>query len=373
MTIHPVLDTAPCGYVSVADDGTMLEVNLTLASMLGYTRAELLGWHLQKILPPGGRIFYQTHVFPLLKMHGIAEELYVALRTRDGNDIPTLLNAARRERDGQRVTDCIFVRMLQRHEFEDQLLQARRLAESANEAKAKFLSMMSHDIRTPLTAIAGYAGLAAGGAFGPLNDEQRAAMQGIRGACDELLRLMNDILGFAQLDSGRIPVHPVPLRAREVIARAETLVRLRAEESGLTLRTDTCDDDLVVRADPERLQQILLNLLTNAIKFTPHGGAIEITCEPHDARVCIRVRDTGIGIPREQLERIFDPFVQLDPIVDVVHRGVGLGLAISRDLARAMGGELRAESTPGSGSVFTIELPAADAAVNALLEQETTS
>jgi PAS domain S-box-containing protein len=371
VTIHPVLDSAPCGFISVADDGTMLEVNLTLASMLGYARAELLGWHLQKILPPGGRIFYQTHVFPLLKMHGVAEELYLALRTRDGRDIPTLMNAARRERDGALVTDCIFVRMLQRHEFEDQLLQARRLAEEAGAAKAKFLSMMSHDIRTPLTAIAGYAGLAAGGALGPLNEEQLSAMQGIRSACNDLLRLMNDILGFAQLDSGRITVHPVALRVRNIIDRAESLVRLRAEEAGLALRVESCDD-VNVHADPERLQQVLLNLLTNAIKFTGPGGTIAVACEAAETSVRIRVRDTGIGIAHEQLERIFDPFVQLDPDVDVVHRGVGLGLSISRDLARAMGGELKADSTPGEGSVFTIELPPANAAADATMQQETT-
>ncbi|HWS71163.1 MAG TPA: PAS domain-containing sensor histidine kinase [Thermoanaerobaculia bacterium] len=362
--MDPSLDSAPCGFLSVADDGTMREVNATLASMLGYTRFELEGWHLQKILAPGGRIFYQTHVFPLLKMHGLVEEIYMPLRTREAADVPMLMNAVRRERDGAPVSDCIFVRMLQRHEFEDQLVQSRRLAENANAAKAKFLSMMSHDLRTPLTTISGYAKLVASGSEGPVTDDQRAAMQIILDACGEQLRLINDILVFAQLDSGRVTVRPTAVPVAEATQRAESLVRLRASEAGLTLENDTREGAVVVRADPDRLQQILLNLLTNAIKFTPAGGRIVIECERGDERVRIRVRDSGIGIPESQLERIFDAFVQLDrQPEDSTQRGVGLGLAISRELVRAMDGELTAASTPDGGSVFTIELPAESAVV----------
>jgi PAS domain S-box-containing protein len=357
--LDPLLDSAPCGFVSFADDGTMLAVNRTLAEMLGYTRAELQGWHLQKILPPGARVFYNTHVFPILKMHGRAEEIYIPLRTKEARDLPMLMNAVRHERDGAPISDCVFVRMLQRHEFEEQLLAARRLAEQANEAKAKFLSMMSHDLRTPLTAISGLADLLAADLHGPLNDEQRAEVQRIRGASRELARMINDILAFAQLESGKVEVHPQPVALQAAFERAESLIRLRVQQAELSLRSDVCADDTVVRADPDRLQQVLLNLLTNAIKFTPRGGSVTVSCErTDDDRVLIRVHDTGVGIPREQLELIFDPFVQLDVQPgDPMQRGVGLGLAISRDLARAMDGELTADSVPGQGSVFTLDLP----------------
>lgn len=362
--MDPLLDHAPCGFVSITDDGTMLEVNTTLATMLGYSRVELEGWHLQKILPPGGRIFYQTHAFPLLKLHGMAEEIYLPLRTRNSEDIPMLMNAVRRERDGKAMNDCVFVRMLQRHAFEDQLVEARRLAEEANAAKAKFLSMMSHDLRTPLTTISGYTSLVANGQCGPLTEEQRDAMQQIQDAGAELLRMINDILAFAQVESGQFTVRATEMTVRSALTRAETLVRLRAEEAGLTLDVADCHDTIAVYADPDRLQQILLNLLTNALKFTKPGGRVSVECEQIDERVRIRVRDTGIGIPRDQLGRVFDAFVQLDQQPeDPTQRGVGLGLAISRDLARAMDGELTAESTLGEGSVFTIELPAVMAAV----------
>ena len=133
-----ILDSAPCGFVSFADDGTMLEVNATLADHARLPRVELEGWHLQKILPPGGRIFYQTHVFPLLKLHGMARgDLSSAAHAGTAPTSRCCMNGSRRERDGRPVNDCVFVRMLQRHAFEDQLLEARRLAEEANARQGK--------------------------------------------------------------------------------------------------------------------------------------------------------------------------------------------------------------------------------------------
>ena len=358
-----LLDTAPCGFVSTADDGTMLEVNTTLAALLGYTRVELEGWHLEKILFPGARIFYQTHVFPMLRLHGRVEELYLALRTRDGRDLPVLMNGVRRERNGRTVNDSVLVKMTQRGQYETQLLQARRLAEEANAAKASFLSMMSHDLRTPLTTIMGHADLLAAGVLGAgsapkAGDEQRYSVDRIRDAARELMVMINDILSFAQLESGHVEVRPVPVPVRAAIARAEALIRLRVEEAELTFTFEPCDE--VVLADPDRLQQILLNLLTNAIKFTGRGGRITVSCARTRDRVAIHVRDSGVGIPPKELQRIFEPFVQLDrQTAEDTHRGVGLGLAISRDLARAMNGELTAGSAPGEGSVFILDLPMA--------------
>ncbi|HKO56497.1 MAG TPA: PAS domain-containing sensor histidine kinase [Thermoanaerobaculia bacterium] len=347
------MNTAPCGFVAFADDGTIAEINETLAGMLGYTRVELLGWHVDKILPPGGRIFYHTYLFPLLKVRQSVEEIYIALRMKSGEDVPVLLNGVRRERDGRFLSDCVCLRMIQRHEYEDQLLQARRLAEESNAAKAKFLSMMSHDLRTPLTTIYANAQLLA---MEALTAEQLDAVREIRQACELQMTMISDILEFARLDSGQVEVQTSAIPVADAVTRAEALVRVQVSEAGLQLTTNDCDADMAVMADPRRLQQILLNLLTNAIKFTPPGGEVAVQCETEGERVRIRVRDTGIGIPSDQLQRIFSPFVQLGP--SAPSRGVGLGLAISRDLARAMSGDVTAESTPGAGSVFTVELPA---------------
>lgn len=351
-----LMNTAPGGFVAFADDGTIVEINQTLAEMLGYTRFELLGWHIEKILPPGGRIFYHTYLFPLLKVKGLVEEIYAALRTKDGSDVPVLLNGARRERDGLFVNDCVCIRMIQRHEYEDQLLQARRLAEESSAAKAKFLSMMSHDLRTPLTTIYGNAQLLAAGGLGALNAEQLEAVREIREAAEMQMTMVTDILEFARLDSGRMQVRTQPVPVAEVVTRAEVLMRVQVSDAGLRLTTDGCSGDTSVLADPQRLQQILLNLLTNAVKFTAPGGEIAVMCESEGDRVHIRVRDTGIGIAAEHAQRIFAPFVQIG---GASSRGVGLGLAISRDLARAMNGDVTVDSAPGAGSVFTIDLPAA--------------
>lgn len=354
--MDPLLDSAPCGFASFVDDGTLRDVNSTLAALLGYSRLELEGWHLQKILPPGARVFYHTHVFPLLKMRGSVDEIYLALRTKEGEDLPVLMNAVRRERDGEFVSDCIFVRMLQRNRYEDELLQQRRVAEEVGKAKAQFLSMMSHDLRTPLTSVLGHARLMTAGVYGPVAEEQHAALAHINDAGNELLRMLNDILAFSQIDSGRLEVRLQPVAVGEAVRRAEALVRLRIEEGELAFSAD-CADGVSVLSDPDRLQQILLNLLTNAVKFTARGGSISIGCERSGERVRLHVRDTGIGIPPEQIERVFEPFVQVTPRAAEQH-GVGLGLAISRNLAQAMNGSLTVRSEPAEGSVFTLELPA---------------
>src|SRR3954449_2488035 len=284
--MRDVMNTAPCGFAAFSDDGTIVEINQTLADMLGYKRVEVTGWHIDKILPPGGRIFYHTYLFPLLKVQSSVEEIYLALHAKDGADIPVLLNAMRREIDGAFISECVCLRMLQRHAYEDQLLQARRLAEESSAAKARFLSMMSHDLRTPLTAIDGNAQLLAAAAYGPLSDEQLEAIREIREACRMQMTLIGDILEFARLDSGRVQLQTQQVRLHDVIARSEALVRVQIVEAGLSLTVGGCSD-AAATADPNRLQQILLNLLTNAIKFTPPGGEIAIVCERGRERVRI--------------------------------------------------------------------------------------
>lgn len=346
------------------DDGTVVDVNQTLADLLGYERDALLALHIEKILPPGGRIFYHTYLMPLLKVNGLVDEIYLALRTGDGHDVPVLLNGVRRERDGRFVNDCVCMRMIQRHEYEDQLLEARRQAEESNAAKAKFLSMMSHDLRSPLTTIYGNADLLAKGVLGTLSDEQTEAVHSIYEACRMQMTMVNDLLDFARMESGRVQVQADVVVVSEAVSRAESLLHVQVSEAGLHLDTTGCSPEVSAIADPDRLQQILLNLMTNAVKFTPPGGRITVKCVSSGDRTRIDVCDTGVGITSEDLQRIFSPFVQLENSAASSAdrspaRGVGLGLAICRDLARAMKGEVTAESTLGVGSCFTIELPAA--------------
>jgi PAS domain S-box-containing protein len=357
----PLLDGAPCGFLTFGDDGRIRLVNTTLCEMLGYSADELVGRHVETILTVGTRIFYQTHWFPLLRLHGQAEEIFLALRTRDGREAGVLANAVRREREGTPVYDCVFMRVRERQKYETELLQARREADEANAAKSAFLAVMSHELRTPLNAIAGYVELMEMGIHGPVTEQQLNALTRIRRSQRHLLRLINDILNLSRIEAGRVEYNLQDVPLASLVDEVTPMVEPQIAGNGLALQTSV-DEHHLVRADPEKVQQILLNLLSNAIKFTPAGGTISLRTEPGSEpadRVQLHVRDSGIGIPPDKLASVFEPFVQVAVTRSSRREGTGLGLAISRDLARGMGGDLTAVSVPGEGSTFTLSLPVA--------------
>ncbi len=245
--------------------------------------------------------------------------------------------------------------------------RARGDAESANRAKMDFLATMSHELRTPLNAIGGHAQLIQLGIHGPLTEAQRGALERIQASQAHLLGLITDVLNFAKLDAGKIEFRPADVRLHEVVDEITALVAPQFEAKGVAYVHGECDAGpsargrpaVAVRADPDKLRQIMLNLLSNAAKYTLRGGSVTIQCAAGDGVASTVVRDTGIGIPHERLEQIFEPFVQLGRSLATPVEGTGLGLAISRDLARAMGGDLTVDSTLGAGSTFTLTLPRA--------------
>ena len=237
---------------------------------------------------------------------------------------------------------------------------ARDEAQQANRAKSDFLAVMSHELRTPLNAIGGYTEIMQLGIYGPVTERQKEALDRITRSQQMLLSLINDVLNFAKLDAGQVQYRMTEVSLHEALAQVESLVAPQLEGKGQAYRFD-CQPALVVRADRDKLQQIALNLLSNAIKFTPEGGTITLSCRADGEFAVVEVSDTGIGIAAERLESVFDPFVQVDRALNRPHDGVGLGLAISRDLAVGMGGTLTARSTPDVGSVFTLKLRRADA------------
>jgi signal transduction histidine kinase len=238
--------------------------------------------------------------------------------------------------------------------------QARTAAEEANRAKSVFLSTMSHELRTPLNAIGGYAELLEMEVKGPLTEDQHDQITRIRTNQRHLLSLVNTVLDFAKLDAGRMEfnIRPVPVSA--AIRDVESVVAPLAEARGIIFPRECVNDHLVVRADREKLVQILVNLFTNAVKFTRRGGRVSLRCELEDGRVLFRVEDSGIGIAPDHLEHIFEPFIQVSEGHTRKEEGTGLGLAISRNLARGMGGEITVDSAMGQGSTFTVALPHAE-------------
>jgi signal transduction histidine kinase len=360
VALDPLLDTAPCGFLSLDDAGIVRLANSTLAELVQRPREEVEGHHIDQLLSAAGRIFYTTHLFPLLRLHGHAEELYMPLLRADGTEIPVLASGATKRRSGESVHDLVILPMRQRNQLEDELITARNNAQEASAAKDRFLSIVSHELRTPLTGIAGYADLLLRERRGPLTPEQRVYVERIRDAAQYQVELIADILDFAALDGARRALTPTQVPVEDVLARMEAILAVRAADEERTIDREPKPAPGAVRADRRAMQQILLNIGMNAIKYSPRGSPIAISVESMGDRVQIHVRDRGAGIAPDHLDRIFEPFVQLTGDAGATSkRGVGLGLAISRDLARAMRGEILVASVPGQGSTFTLDLPAA--------------
>jgi signal transduction histidine kinase len=243
---------------------------------------------------------------------------------------------------------------------------ARGDAESANAAKAQFLATMSHELRTPLNAIIGYADLMELGLRGPVTDAQLEDLRRVKRSSRHLLSLINDILNFAKLGAGQVQFQHEEVPLDGVLDAVEPLLAPQFAAKGLAYEVVPHAAPLIEWADAEKVQQILLNLLSNAVKFTD-AGTITVGCVSGATTVGVLVSDTGRGIPVDDYERIFDPFVQVGRgSLPESQKGVGLGLAISRNLARAMGGDLVvAASEPGRGSTFLLTVPRAAAGVSA--------
>jgi signal transduction histidine kinase len=424
-----LLDTAPCGFISFDDAGVVVAANATLLERIGCTADGLIGQRVESILNIGSRIFYQTHFFPLLKLHGHAHEVFIMLRAASGDDVGMLCNAVRRERDGGFVTDCVLMEVIERRKFEEALIAARQEADRANvelvtrnkeavhaaevleqqalelelqqqqlhdqateleaqseelhmvnehlttlnedlqkqrsaaneasQAKSNFLAVMSHELRTPLNAIGGYVQLLEMEVHGPITQAQRDTLERIDRSQRHLLRLINEILNLSRIEAGHVDYVVEPVTLATLIDAVLPMIEPQARAKDITLERSV-PADIVARADSEKVQQILVNLLTNAVKFTGENGTvcIEASAAPDD-RVVIRVSDDGIGIPEEMIDKVFEPFVQVDSSKSRSAEGTGLGLAISRDLARGMRGDLTVKSSLGNGSTFDLLLPQA--------------
>ncbi|WP_412068814.1 ATP-binding protein [Rubrivirga sp. IMCC43871] len=346
-------DVVPCGVALVREDGRIVDANQAFATALGLEPAALHGTPFHTVLSPQDRLYYETHLAPLLRLRGRLREVHLTLRGPDGIDVPVLVNAVHRDGPRGPVTVLAAMPIDQRSQFEDELLEARRAAETASESRARLLAMLSHDIRSPLSAITFAADLMRQGAHGPVAGDQADELDRIAEAGRYVLRLVTDVLEFSRLENGRIDVRPSSVDVGAEARAALALVESQAEAAGVAVSAEG-PDGVRAWADRDRLRQILVNLLGNAVKFAGAGQAATVQWASDRNGVRVWVSDTGPGVAADRLDAVFVPFFQGDSRAE----GAGLGLAICRELALAMGGTLTVESVVGEGATFAVALPA---------------
>jgi PAS domain S-box-containing protein len=344
----------PAGYIASWNQGAK--------RIKGYEPDEIIGRHFSVFYTDDANaIGHPQHELDIATKEGRFEEEGWRVR-KDGSLFwANVLITAVRDDSGELIGFAKVTRDLTERRNAEQraLADARRLAEaeSANAAKAEFLTAMSHELRTPLNAIGGYTELLILGLGGPITAEQTDYLERIRRSQQHLMGIISDLLNFSRIEAGHLTYDISQLSLIQVIDGVVPLVEAQAIAKGVKVIIDPPEGDCVALGDRSKVDQILLNLLTNAVKFNNNGGTITTRCSVDETTASISVTDTGIGIPTDKLEAIFEPFVQLGRSLSSAHEGTGLGLAISRDLARAMSGNLSVVSTPRAGSTFTLILP----------------
>jgi PAS domain S-box-containing protein len=372
-----LLEAAPDGIIEVDRDGTIVLLNAAAEKMFGYPREELLGVLIEVLVPDSLKHRHHEHrnsyaENPVTRPMGIGLELFA--QRKDGSQFPVEISLSPiRSPQGSRV--IAIVRDITTHrqaearisgmrqeftaelEAKNQQLEARnREVESANRLKSEFLASMSHELRTPLHTIIGFADLLGEELKGALNSDQKRFVKHIQQDFRHLLELINDILDLSKIESGRLELNPELFRAVDAIAEAMAGLRPLAEKKQIRI-IEALEPDLKVSADRLRFKEILYNLVSNAIKFTPEKGQITIECSEKPESLFFAVTDSGIGIDPAAHQAIFDKFYQLGSTTRGVREGTGLGLTITKNLVEMHGGRIWVESTPGQGSRFQFVLP----------------
>ncbi|HJP84868.1 MAG TPA: ATP-binding protein [Gemmatimonadaceae bacterium] len=344
----------PGGYIATWNVGA--------ERLKGYTADEIVGQHFSVFYPPEAiAIGHPRHELETATKEGRYEEEGWRIR-KDGTAFwANVVITAVRDETGELIGFAKVTRDLteRRNAELRAIADARRLAqaESANIAKSEFLTAMSHELRTPLNAIGGYTELLSLGLGGPITSEQNDYLERIRRSQQHLMHIISDLLNFSRIEAGQLTYDIAAFPLRDTIIAVVPLIEPQAKAKGVALTAAIDDQECVALGDRGKVDQILLNLLSNAVKFTNAGGSVRISCKAENNFARISVTDTGVGIPAQKAEAIFEPFVQLGRSLSSAHEGTGLGLAISRDLARAMNGDLTVTSMVGAGSTFTLSLP----------------
>lgn len=367
--LRSVINAAVDGIIIISEDGIIQSSNPACERLFGYSTSELRGRNVNILMPAPYKSEHDGYLHNYIttgkqKIIGIGRE--VVGRRKDGSTFPMYLSVSEAQLGNSRIFTGIIHDISAQKETEQELQKAIRTAEKATRAKSEFLANMSHEIRTPLSAIIGFAELLQ--KPGMSDDERRNAIETVRRNGEHLLTIVNDILDLSKIEAGELHIDRTAVSLVELLADVGSLLRPRALEKGIAFEIE-CDEATpqIIESDPTRLRQILINLLGNAIKFTDVGSVrlqvhleriVPVNGEEAADQLIFEVIDTGIGMSPEAMEKIFAAFTQADETATRQYGGAGLGLTISQQLARALGGDITVKSQPMHGSVFRLELPA---------------
>lgn len=374
-----LFEHAACALVLADPNGLILKANARACRWLGYAEEELAGKvRMPDLLPIGARLFHHTHCLPILQVQGSVAEVQVDLRNRLGERVPMLINIMRMKHADRVLDQWALFKASDRQKYERELLAARRTAEAALAArqgaeaqlqavnaqlsaadrrKDEFLATLSHELRNPLAPMRSaldvlkmkFAGVADDRVLSIFDRQLR-----------HLTRLVDDLMEVSRITEGRMQLQQEKVDLVALVRSAAQDVGMIMQAAGHTLDLALPPHPVIVNGDATRLVQVVLNLLTNAAKYTPDGGAINLALECEQGDAVVRVRDNGIGIPAGALASVFDMFSQLEPALDRAKGGLGIGLALVRGLVALHGGTVSAASAgPGRGSEFTMRLPLA--------------
>jgi PAS domain S-box-containing protein len=359
-----LLESAPDAIVIADVDGRMELVNHQTEVLFGYSRADLIGATVEVLLPER---FRHAHVVHRARYQAdphtrpMSAGLLLVGRRKDGSEFPAEISLSPTASEGTVLVTSVIRDISERKTFEQKLQAQNVQLENANKAKDRFLANMSHELRTPLNAIIGFTGTLLMRMPGPLTSEQDRQLQTIQSSARHLQSLINDLLDLAKIESGKLDLDLEPVEAQAVVADVATTLRPQAEGKGLAFELRMPIRPVVLITDRRALSQILLNLVSNAIKFTEAGTVtIGLTRKRRHGQLLtdLSVIDTGVGISADDREKLFlfESFTQLRSTRTLRQEGTGLGLHISERLARLIGGRLDCTSHPGSGSTFTLHL-----------------
>jgi len=338
------VEDSPNAIVIATLEGRISQVNRAVENLFGYAADELVGEKIEKLIPARFQEAhreklktYASHPGP--RMMGVGQELFA--RRKDGSEFPVEISLGAFETDEGMLVGATVLDITERKEME--------------RMKEEFVSIVSHELRTPLTSIRGSLGLLASGLLGNVSEKGRRMLDIAKNNTDRLVRLLNDILDIERMKSGQLELRKVECDVQDLMTESAEIMQAVADSTGVRLDIAPAPESLWV--DPDRLMQVLTNLLGNAIKFSSKGGTVWLTAGKEGEEFVFRVQDEGKGIPSEKLDQIFDQFRQLDASDSRQQSGVGLGLAICRRIVEQHGGRIWVESEEGKGSVCSFALP----------------